>query len=341
MNALVWEGPRLMNVRELPEPKPAADEVLIKVAFSGICGSELSGYLGHNTLRVPPLVMGHEFSGEIKALGARATEINPKLAIGARVTVNPLIYDPLSRASRRGRPNLCRQRQIIGIHRPGSYAGYVTAPALNVHRLPDGTSLERAALTEPLACAVQAVQLSGCTPADIVLITGLGPIGLLALIAARNFGVQRLYATDTDPDRRAIGEKFGARVLDPKQTRVVELIQKETDGEGVDVAIDAVGAAATRRECLESVMRGGRVVFVGLHDEESPVQANLIARSEITVQGSFAFTTRNFETALDWLATGRVEIDPWLVKAPLAEGQACFERLLGKPGPVAKILLQS
>jgi threonine dehydrogenase-like Zn-dependent dehydrogenase len=341
MKALVWEGPRLMNVREMPEPKPAAEEVLIHVAYSGICGSELSGYLGHNTLRVPPLVMGHEFSGKIAALGERAGQINPRLAVGARVTVNPLIHNPWSRASRRGRPNLCRDRKIIGIHRPGSYADLVTAPATNVHPLADGLSLEKAALSEPLACAVEAVELSGCTPADSMLITGLGPIGLLALIAAKNFGVRRLYATDTDPDRRAIGEKFGARVLDPKQTRVVDLIQKETAGEGVDVASDAVGAAATRRECLEAVARGGTVVFVGLHDEESPLPANLIARAEITVRGSFAFTPRNFETALDWLTNGLVEIDPWLVKAPLAEGRGCFERLLGKPGPVAKILLCS
>jgi threonine dehydrogenase-like Zn-dependent dehydrogenase len=341
MKALVWEGPRQMNVREMADPHPADDEVLVRVAFSGICGSELGGYLGHNTLRKPPLVMGHEFSGEIVALGARAAEIKPGLAIGARVTVNPLIHNPWSRAALKGRQNLSRERKIIGIHRPGSYAEYVTAPAANTYLLPDDLSLEHAALAEPMACAIRAAKLAGAGANDRVLITGLGPIGLLTLQALKGAGVRQIFATDTDTDRRHIGEEFGVRVFDPRAENVVAAIRAETHGEGVEMAIDAVGANATRRECIEAVAWGGKVIFTGLHDEESTIQANYIIRSELTIQGSFAYTTLDFEDALNWLADGRLKIDPWLVKAPLAQGGACFERLLTKPGPVAKILLVS
>jgi 2-desacetyl-2-hydroxyethyl bacteriochlorophyllide A dehydrogenase len=341
MQALVWEGPRLMNIRDVPDPAPAPDEVLIRVSYSGICGSELGGYLGHNSLRKPPLIMGHEFAGQIVALGDNATAINPRLAVGQRVTVNPLVHNPWSKAALKGRQNLNRERKIIGIHRPGSYAQLVTAPATNTYPIPDELSLEHAALAEPLACAIRTAKLSGATATDRVLITGLGPIGLLALQVLKSAGVRAIFATDTDSDRREIGEHFGVTVLDPRAANVVETVRKATDGEGVDMAIDAVGATATRRECIESVTWGGKVVFTGLHDEESNVQANYIIRSEVAIQGSFAYTTLDFEDALNWLIEGRLEIDPWLIRAPLAEGGANFERLLSKPGPVAKILLQS
>ncbi len=339
MQALVWEGPRQMNMREVATPEPTDDEVLIRVAYSGICGSELGGYLGHNSLRVPPLIMGHEFSGEIVALGENAATINPKLSAGQQVTVNPLISPPWSKAALRGRHNLTLPRNILGIHRPGSYAEYVTAPASNVYPLPEGMSLEHAALTEPLGCALRAARLSGATATDSVLITGLGPIGLLTLLAVKAMGGQTIIATDTDADRIAIGKHFGVQVLNPLQDKVVQTVREVTNGEGVDVAIDAVGATATRRECLDAVRAGGKVIFTGLHDEESNIQANLLIRNEISVQGSFAYTPLDFEDAFQWLAEGRIEIDPWLLKAPLGEGGACFERLLSKPGPVAKILL--
>ncbi|MCB0121821.1 MAG: zinc-binding dehydrogenase [Caldilineaceae bacterium] len=339
MQALVWEGPRQMNMREVATPEPAADEVLIRVAYSGICGSELGGYLGHNSLRVPPLIMGHEFSGEIVTLGDEVGDINPKLRAGQRVTVNPLISPPWSKAALRGRHNLTLPRNILGIHRPGSYAEYVTAPASNVYPLPEGMSLEHAALTEPLGCGLRVARLSGCTATDTVLITGLGPIGLLTLQCVKAMGVQSIIATDTDADRIAIGKHFGVEVLNPMQENVVAAVRTATGGEGADVAIDAVGATATRRECLDAVRAGGKVVFTGLHEEESNIQANLLIRNEINLQGSFAYTPLDFEDAFRWLAEGRIEIDPWLLKAPLAEGGACFDRLLSKPGPVAKILL--
>ena len=341
MRALVWEGPRLMNMRDVADPTPAPDEVLIRIAYSGICGSELGGYLGHNSLRKPPLIMGHEFSGEIVALGENAATINPALAVGQRVTVNPLIHNPWSRAALEGRQNLNRERKILGIHRPGSYAEMVTAPATNTYPIPDSLSLEYAALAEPLACAIRAAKLSGATATDRVLITGLGPIGLLTLQVLKSSGVRTIIATDTDSDRRSIGEHFGVTVIDPRATKVIDVVRQATGGEGVDMAIDAVGATATRRECIESVRWGGKVVFTGLHDEESNLQANYIIRSEINIQGSFAYTTQDFEAALNWLIDGRLEIEPWLVRAPLAEGGANFERLLTKPGPVVKILLES
>jgi threonine dehydrogenase-like Zn-dependent dehydrogenase len=162
---------------------------------------------------------------------------------------------------------------------------------------------------------------------------------LLTLQVAQSYGVTRIYATDTDPDRRTIGQEFGVQVIDPLTEDVAQRIQTDTSGEGVDAAIDAVGLETTRQECIEAVARSGRVIFVGLHDEESTIQSNLVIRNEIALKGSFAYAPVDFMDGLTWLAGGSLRIDPWLIKVPLAEGRDCFERLLSKPGPVAKILL--
>jgi threonine dehydrogenase-like Zn-dependent dehydrogenase len=207
--------------------------------------------------------------------------------------------------------------------------------------LPDMMSLELAALTEPMGCAIRAARLSGATATSSALVTGLGPIGLLIAQVLKENGVRQLWTTDTDPDRRGIAAALGIHALDPGAENVVEVVRAATGGDGVDVALDAVGADATRRDCIQAVAWGGRVIFTGLHAEESTLQANYIIRSEITIQGSFAYTPLDFTDALAWLAAGRITIEPWILHAPLAEGGACFERLLTKPGPVAKILLES
>jgi 2-desacetyl-2-hydroxyethyl bacteriochlorophyllide A dehydrogenase len=339
MKALVYEGPRVMNIRDVAEPAPGPGEALIQVAFSGICGSELSGYLGQNSLRRPPLIMGHEFAGTVIALGEQAALHNPDLALGQRVTVNPLSWCGRCRYCLGGRQQLCPRRQLLGAHRPGSYAALVAAPAANVLVLPDGISMEHATLTEPLACALRAVQLAGCSALDRALVIGLGPIGLLTLQVLKASGVEIVGATDTDPDRRAMAGHFGVPALDPLADDVAAHVRAATGELGADVVFDAVGSDATRRQAIDLVAPAGRVVLIGLHAEESPIPINALIRREVSLLGSFAYTPNIFAEALSWLAAGRITIDPWLVKAPLAEGGSCFERLLGRPGPVAKILL--
>lgn len=136
-----------------------------------------------------------------------------------------------------------------------------------------------------------------------------------------------------------MGQHFGAQVLDPRSEDVVNHVRARTSGIGVDAVVDAVGITLTRKQCIEAVAPGGRVVFLGLHDEESALPANLFVRKEISLHGTYAYTPSDFEDALRWLAAGRIEMDPWLLKIPLSSGRDAFERLLDKPGSVAKILL--
>lgn len=339
MRALIYEGPSIMNVREVEAPVPDEYEVLIKVAYSGICGSELSGFLGKNSLRKPPMTFGHEFSGTIAGVG-RAVETASVWRVGDRVTANPLVTCGRCEKCLSGRQQLCIERKLLSAALPGSNAEYVKIPASFVHKVPESLSLREAALTEPVACVVRVAELAGAKPTDTVLIVGMGPIGLLALQAILQYGVKNVIAVDTNRDRLAIAGRLGAAaVVCPDDGDTLEAIRALTGGRGVDVAVDAVGADITRRQCVQACTSGGRVVFTGLHEEQSPLPINLIIRSEIALTGAFAYSEMNFRTALRWLTERRICLPEGVVEAPLEDGALWFERLIRSPGNVSKVFL--
>jgi threonine dehydrogenase-like Zn-dependent dehydrogenase len=339
MKALIYEGPSVMNIREAETPAPGEDDILIRVAYSGICGSELSGFLGRNSLRKPPMIFGHEFSGTIAAMGSRV-KASGAWNIGDRVTANPLVTCGRCEKCVTGRQQLCPNRRLLSAALPGSNAEYVKIPAAFVFRVPDDMPLQTAALAEPTACAVRVAEQAAAKPTDAVLVVGMGPIGLLTLQALRQYGVRTLIAVDTNRDRLEFAGRLGAsHALCPADGDPLEAIRKLTGGRGVDVAVDAVGADATRLQCVEGCTAGGRVVFTGLHAEQSPLPVNAIIRSEVQLTGSFAYSEMNFRTALDWLADGRIGLREGVVEAPLEEGAAWFDKLIRAPGNVSKVLL--
>jgi threonine dehydrogenase-like Zn-dependent dehydrogenase len=339
MKALVWEAPRVTAMREQPTPEVGAGEALIRVAYAGICGSELSGYLGHSALRVPPLVMGHEFAGTVAALGSAALARNPALAVGQEVTINPLSSCGRCDLCISGLTQLCTQRQLLGAHRPGAYAEHVAVPAESIVPLPPGMTLRLGALAEPLAVTVRIGELAGDVEGQTLLVIGAGPIGLLTLQVLRVAGAARVFVADLDAARLAMAAELGGEPLDPRECDVVKIVREATGGLGAPVTIDAVGTAATRAQCVSATRSGGTLVLCGLHEETSAMPAAEIIRREIIVRGTFAYTASNFARAVDLLATGTVRLDPWIVEAPLEEGGSWFDRLLEEPGNVAKVLL--
>ncbi|QGR00266.1 alcohol dehydrogenase [Paenibacillus psychroresistens] len=330
MQALVYEGPKIMNMRELQVPQLLEDEVLIKVEVAGICGSELSGYLGHNSLRKPPLVMGHEFAGSIEKLGVGVKRI----ALGDRVTVNPLITCRVCRYCLSGESQLCPNRQLLGAHRPGAFAEYIAVPERNVYKLPENLSYEQGAFVEPFACAVHLCRIALLTPRDRLVIYGAGPIGLFVLQTAHVYGVRNVVVVDLNESRLEIAAELGATVV----TNIEKAVGSSLGS--FDVAIDAVGAGVTRQLCIKAVRPGGIVIFTGLHEAEATLPINDMIRSEIVTKGAFAYSTEDFETALEWIGQERVNLLPWTEQYPIAEGGACFDKLISGPGKVAKILLK-
>lgn len=339
MKALVWEAPRVMNMRDQPRPAAGAGELLIKVDHVGICGSELSGYLGHNALRVPPLVMGHEFAGKIVEIGPDAHARFPNFSEGQAVTANPLQYDGTCEFCQRGLNQLCVSRKLIGAHRPGAYAEYVSFPAELASVLPTGMSTHTGAMTEPVAVGVRIGEMAGRLDGEAGFVAGAGPIGLLALQALYENGAGRVFVSDLDAARLAMAAKLGGEIIDPRKQDVVKTIREATGGRGVAVSVDCVGAAVTRQQCVSSTISTGTVILSGLHEETSAMPAAEIVRRELVVRGAFSYSPENFAEALKRLELNKMGLEPWVVEAPLEEGAKWFDRLIDAPGDVAKVLL--
>lgn len=338
MRAAIWHGPRRIAVEEIPRPEVGDDELLLRIEFAGICGSELSAYLGQNSLRHPPLIMGHEFTGTIERIGARVTAF----AIGERVTVNPMVPDGTCVMCRNGHENLCLNRSLIGAHRPGAFAEYVAVPAKASFQLPDTLDNLTGTLVEPLACAVRAVSLAGVTVGGRFLILGAGPIGLLALAVARRAGASVIAIADVNPARLAVARSWGAtHTINPREENLAAILGELTGGLGCDYALDAVGLPVTRRQAVEAVRPDGRVIVLGLHEDETSLPINTIVRSEISVQGSFCYSQENFTTAIRLLEERLLpDAESWLTMRTLEEANDSFVQLIDAPADITKVVLQ-
>jgi len=341
MEALVWSGPRNMEIQTMSVPDPVPGEVLLEIDVAGICGSELSGYLGQNSLRKPPLVMGHEAAGRIVQVAGGTLADGSQPQVGMRVTFNPLIVCGLCDRCRAGCSNLCRNRRLIGAHRPGAFARFVAVPTSQCLFLPDDLSLETGALTEPLACSVRAVSLSQVRPGNRLFILGMGAIGLFCLAVARALGIEQIYVSDMASSRLAIAKSWGAQeIINAGEQDVLAAIQ-ELSPDGVDAVIDAVGSTTTRRQALLSAVPGSRVVFIGLHAADSSLDLSYLVRQEITIAGSYAYTQTDFAHAFDLLKQGLLHSSgDWVEERPLSRGGAAFAELVDGTAMATKIMLR-
>ncbi|SDE10319.1 2-desacetyl-2-hydroxyethyl bacteriochlorophyllide A dehydrogenase [Paenibacillus sp. UNCCL117] len=338
MKALVWTAPETMEYRETPEAAPSAGEVLIQVEAVGICGSEIEGYLGHNSLRVPPLVMGHEFCGRIVKLGPGAPE---HLAEGQKVVVNPLTSCGTCISCRKGHTQLCASRRIVGIHRPGAFGERVAVPASGVVPVPEPLDAYRAALAEPLACSLRATRRAMARHfSPNVLVFGAGGIGLLCAQVAKLLGAERVTIADTQEERLQIARRHGAdEVVNPAATDVSSFLAERLGDKGVDVVLDAAGFQPTRASALSIVNPGGTVMNIGLGIDDTTIRVNHLIRSEIEVLGSFCYTAQDFHDAVGLLAAGRITEQGWTEVRPLSEGGEAFRDLVRGKVKQGKIFL--
>ncbi|MCL6594056.1 MAG: galactitol-1-phosphate 5-dehydrogenase [Alicyclobacillus sp.] len=333
MRALLWTGPRELHLTHLPDPQPAAGEVVVRVAYAGICGSDVSGYLGHNPLRKPPLVMGHEWTGVVTQLGDKSGP----LRVGDKVVVNPLLGCGDCPACRRGQPQRCPWQRSIGIQEPGGFAEFARVPARNCLRVHD---LWEAVITEPLACAVRAIRRAQVGLGENVVVIGAGTLGLFCLRLARMSGVNQIVLIDVVEEKLAIGSAWGAtHTLHAERDDVVRNVYQQF-AEGADVVVEAVGLQQTRQLSLDLAARGGRVVWLGLHQEVSELEMNSIIRKELEVLGSASYTPEDFAIALQ-LVTRRqwVAETSWVRVRDWQEGPSAFEDITGGRERAVKVVL--
>ncbi|RKN65479.1 zinc-binding dehydrogenase [Paenibacillus ginsengarvi] len=347
MKALLWTGAEKMEMRELADPVCKPGEVLIRVDAVGICGSEIEGYLGHNSLRVPPLVMGHEFCGRIVAAeegagGSTGGEQKAELAPGSRVVVNPLSACGDCASCRRGLPQLCAKRTLVGVHRPGAFGELVAVPRSAVVPVDAGMSPFRAALAEPLACSLRATRRAlERHPFAGALVFGAGGIGLLCALAAKLLGASRVLIADTNAERLAAAEALGGfETANPREEDLGSRVRAVFGEGGLDAVIDAAGFQPTREAAMRLVRPGGTVMNIGLGIDDTVLPINHLIRSEIEVLGSFCYSAQDFHDAVRLLAEGRITEQGWTEVRPLEAGADAFAELVAGRVDAGKIFLR-
>jgi len=347
MRAAVWYGAKDVRTEEVDVPAPGPGEVLIEVAYCGICGSDLHEYAdGPHAIPVvephpasgatAPLVLGHEFCGTVVALGPSVTGLRS----GDRVAVEPNYRCGRCPRCLAGEYNICRHFGFAGLMGNGGMAEYAAVPAYMAHRLPENVSLEQAALFEPASVALHALRRAGTTP-ETVMVVGLGPVGLLTVRLAAERGVRRIVAVDVSPARLHRAAGLGATDLVDAglEERVGDRIRALTDGEGVDVAFEVAGSESTLRTCLDATRRGGRVVLVGLAEEVS-LDSFALVNNEQSIVASVGYRD-TYPELIRLVAERGLDLTP-LVTSTIALDNLVpdgFEALLDGPGDQIKILV--
>ncbi len=325
MQSLFYPEYGKLVVDDLPMPKLAKGEALVKVLACGICGSELETFKNKSDRRVPPLIMGHEFCGVI----VQGDQLPEHLSIGSYVVSSSIISCEECIRCRTGQTNLCENRQVFGMHRNGAFAEYVNVPVRCLFPFAQDVDYRSACLTEPLANGVHIVKLTEHLPVKNILIIGAGPIGLMTQQAFRSLRETNIIVADIKDDRLEVAKRLGTEyVFNSKKTDIQEELNKLTLGEGVDIVIDAVGMSLTNKQAINWVRTGGAVVLIGLHENNFVFRSYDIILNEKKIIGSYAVTYEDMGTALNLISQQKVDVSSWVSYYPISKGVEAFESVL-------------
>ena len=341
MKALLLTEYKQFEFTEVPAPEIGPGDVLIKVSACGICGSDIHGMDGSSGRRIPPLIMGHEASGVIEAVGDEVVGWQP----GDRVTFDSTISCGECFFCRRGEINLCDNRRVLGVscddyRQHGAFAEYVVVPPRILYRLPEGLSFEEAAFVEPVSIAVHAAARTPICLNDTAVVVGSGMIGLLVIQALRAAGCGRIIAVDLDPAKLALAVQLGAdEGLRSDEVDVPAEVMRRTEGRGADLAFEVVGITPTLQLAVASVKKGGSVTLVGNLAAKAELPLQAVVTREITLYGSCA-SQGEYPACLDMIARGDIDVRPLMTAvAPLSEGGEWFDRLYGGEAGLLKVIL--
>ena len=280
MKAAVLVGKRKFVIEEVPEPVLEKDEVLIRVRYCGICGSDL-----HVFKEGADVGFGHEFSGDIVRVGSEVKGWK----IGERVAVDPLATCGECFWCQHGELGLCEQYFIALVDYKGAFATYAKAKHHHLHRLPRGLGYEEGAIIEPTTCALHAIKVAGMRKDDVVAVLGLGPMGQLVARVAKAKGARAVYASEVSRPRRTMAKDAADEVIDAKSTNPVDRILELTDGRGPDIVFECAGTVATTQQSIALVRKGGTVVIVAICFETVELPVSNINLRGLTVKGSVLF----------------------------------------------------
>lgn len=348
MKAVRWHNARDIRVEEVEEPKAGKGKVKIKVEWAGICGSDLHEYAAgpifvpvqepHPVSKdVAPIIMGHEFSGQVVEVGEGVT----KVKVGDPVVVEPILRCGECPACKKGKYNLCESLGFHGLSGGGGgFSEYTVVDEHMVHKMPEGLSYEQGALVEPAAVALHAVRLSKIKPGDKAAVFGTGPIGLLVIEALKAAGASEIYAVEVSKERLQKAKELGATsVINPIEEDPVQKLHELTDG-GVDVAFEVTGVPAVLQQAIDSTAFEGETVIVSIWEKEAGIQPNNIVLKERNVKGIIAYRDI-FPAVMELMKRGYFQAEKLVTKRIklddiVAEG---FETLIKEKDQV-KILVK-
>lgn len=309
MKAAVLNKPMEVVIEERPVPEVGPDEVLIKVMAVGVCGSDVhyyeTGRIGRFVVE-KPIILGHECAGIVAAVGDNVT----RFKVGDRVAVEPGVTCGTCEFCKQGRYNLCPDVEFLATPPyDGAFAQYFKHRQDFVFPIPDHLSFEEGALIEPFSVGIHAATRANIRPGSTVAVFGLGPVGLMAVVAAKAFGAGKIIAVDLEDIRIEAARKVGATLaINARKSDTIKQILEFTDGRGVDVAIEAAGHPRTLQDALASVCRGGRLAIVGLPAQDNiPLNIPEIADKEVDVYGIFRYAN-TYPKGIDILSSGMVDV---------------------------------
>jgi (R,R)-butanediol dehydrogenase / meso-butanediol dehydrogenase / diacetyl reductase len=349
MRALRFHAAHDLRIEDVPEPpSPGAGEVVVRIAACGICGTDLHEYVAGPIVTAVephpltgaqnPQILGHEFSGEVVAIGSGVTRVGE----GDRVAIMPLAYCGRCAYCSRGLQHLCTSMACVGLsHAWGGMAELATVAEYQVVRLPEELTYRQGALIEPTAVAAYGVERAGVSPGDSVLVTGAGPIGALAALCARSAGASAVYVSEPNPARRARAEALDvATVLDPSSLDLADFLHDETDGLGVDVAIECSGQPNGFTTAVRALRRRGTLAQTGLFVGAATVEPMLWALNDLTIVGTWCYWVYGFERIAAQIAAGDLPVERVVTSSgALDEAPDAFARLASGAADEIKVLI--
>ena len=336
MKAIVIDNPNKIEIREVPMPTVKEGEALLKVKYVGICGADLASYTGNQPFTTYPRIPGHEFSAEIVEI----PENDKGFKKGDIVTCNPYFNCGECYSCERGYVNCCTDNQTMGVQRDGAFCEYIAMP---VERIYDGKGLsaKELALIEPFSISQHSVSRAVIKESDTVLVIGAGPIGLFALLAAKQ-KCKKIVVADILDNRLALAKEYGAdAVVNTKNESLAEFTEKFTEGRGFDVCIEACGAPETFLGCIDSAAFAGSIILIGNGKRDTTFLHSIILKKELNIHGSRNALKDDFINNIELVAEGRADVMKMVSGIyDMENATEAFEALKNNNGTLAKLLIK-
>jgi len=315
------------EVKEVEMPKIEANDVLVRVRATGICGTDIHLYKGEAVGALPelpvPFIPGHEFSGEVVEVGEAVDDIQ----VGDRVSAEVAVSCGKCYYCKTGNQLLCENIREIGIDINGSYAEYVSVPSQNIHKIPSSLSYEQGALIDCLSSALRPFERINLGIMDTITILGTGPIGLLQVQIAKALGAKKIIAVGRTPKKLKLAEKLGAdKTINARKENVIKEVLNATDGLGSDVVIEAAGSPITTVQSLHICRKDGQIALMGITTEKSSIESLIIVSKALNIFGVWDYTWLTFEKSIHLISSGKVDVNAIVThKLPLEEVIKAFD----------------